>query len=233
MRSNAFSSNGSARASPRTGCPTADGGTSPASVIAVIVPCTCFNSVSSASKATTCAPRRSAAKACRPPPQPMSRRASPGPTCRRSRSTVSIDRPLREHGPPHLDEPLGVGPPGEAGEHARTAAAPMRARWPGSLSRSRIAAVSADGSAGATVRALSPSGPTTSGSAPPVVATTGTPHAMASTAGSENPSYSEGTTATSASAYSSTMRSSVTPDTNCTAPSRPSARSARGHCCPP
>ena len=64
--------------------------------------------------------------------------------------------------------------------------------------------------------------PTTSGTAPPVVATSGTPHAIASTAGSENPSYSDGTTATSASAYSSTMRSVVTPCTNRTAPCNPS-----------
>ena len=42
--------------------------------------------------------------------------------------------------------------------------------------------------------------PTTSGSAPPVVATSGVPHAIPSMAGSENPSYSDGTTATSASA---------------------------------
>ena len=49
-------------------------------------------------------------------------------------------------------------------------------------------------------QAALPSVPTTSGSAPPVVATTGTPHAIASIAGSEKPSYSDGTTATSASA---------------------------------
>src|SRR5205823_2623702 len=38
----------------------------------------------------------------------------------------------------------------------------------------------------------------------------------------ENPSYSDGTTATSASAYSSTTRSSLTPCTNWTTPSSPS-----------
>ena len=47
---------------------------------------------------------------------------------------------------------------------------------------------------------LTPCSPTTSGSAPPVVATSGTAQAIASIAGSENPSYSEGTTAISASA---------------------------------
>ena len=68
----------------------------------------------------------------------------------------------------------------------------------------------------------SPLRPTTSGSAPPVVVTSGTPHAIASIAGSEKPSYSDGTTAISASAYSSTMRSSLTPLTNSTAPVSPS-----------
>src|SRR6266849_2615260 len=66
------------------------------------------------------------------------------------------------------------------------------------------------------------------GTAPPVVPTTGTPHAIASTAGSEKPSYSDGTHATSASAYSSTIRSVVTPCTNSTAPSRPSRSISAG-----
>lgn len=63
-----------------------------------------------------------------------------------------------------------------------------------------MAMAKAPTSPGGTSKPVTPSSPTTSGSAPPVVVTSGTPHAMASTAGRENPSYSEGTTATSASA---------------------------------
>ena len=51
------------------------------------------------------------------------------------------------------------------------------------------------GSPGVTSTAASP---VTSGSAPVRLATSGVPEAMCSTAGSENPSYSEGTTAISA-----------------------------------
>ena len=50
---------------------------------------------------------------------------------------------------------------------------------------------------GSVSSAVSPSRPTTSGIAPPVVATIGAPQAIASMAGRENPSYSDGTTATS------------------------------------
>ena len=60
-------------------------------------------------------------------------------------------------------------------------------------------AASASESPGGTCRQVSPSAPVTSGRAPPVVATSGTPHDIASTAGSEKPSYSDGTTASSAS----------------------------------
>ena len=47
--------------------------------------------------------------------------------------------------------------------------------------------------------AVSPSLPMTSGTAPPVVPTSGVPQAIASMAGREKPSYSDGTTAISAS----------------------------------
>ena len=53
---------------------------------------------------------------------------------------------------------------------------------------------------GGTSRPVTPLSPTTSGSAPPVVARSGVPQAMASIAGNENPSYKDGTTASSASA---------------------------------
>src|SRR5438094_2193265 len=75
---------------------------------------------------------------------------------------------------------------------------PRRRRRPASSSARPSAAASAAESPGGTRRPASPSGPTTSGSPPAVVATSGTAQAMASTAGSEKPSYSEGTTATSA-----------------------------------
>jgi len=72
-------------------------------------------------------------------------------------------------------------------------------------------AASASASPGGTSNPVSPCVPSTSGMAPPVVPSTGTPLAMASTAGSENPSYNDGTMASSASAYSSTIFSSSTP----------------------
>ena len=59
----------------------------------------------------------------------------------------------------------------------------------------RSAAASSSASPGVTSSAASPA---TSGSAPVRLATSGVPEAMCSTAGSENPSYSEGTTAISA-----------------------------------
>src|ERR671910_658107 len=90
-------------------------------------------------------------------------------------------------------------------------AAPTVWRRSDRSSAQRSLAVSASLSPGGTTRAVSPSRPTTSGSAPPDVATSGVPHAMASMAGSEKPSYSEGTTASSASAYSSMIRWSGTP----------------------
>ena len=55
--------------------------------------------------------------------------------------------------------------------------------------------------------------PTTSGIAPACVATSGVPQLMASTAGRENPSYSDGTQATSADASSSAISESSSPDT--------------------
>jgi len=68
---------------------------------------------------------------------------------------------------------------------------------------------------------VTPSSPTTSGKAPPRVATSGTPHAIDSTAGSENPSYSDGTTATSAWAYNSIILSLLIPDSKVTASETP------------
>ena len=53
--------------------------------------------------------------------------------------------------------------------------------------------------------------PTTSGSAPVRLTISGVPDAMCSTAGSENPSYSEGTTATWALAASSASSASLMP----------------------
>ena len=88
-------------------------------------------------------------------------------------------------------------------------------------------AARAPGSSGVTNKAVSPSVPTTSGSAPPVVATSGTPHAMASMAGSENPSYSDGTTATCASAYMPANSSSEIPVTQRTARDSPSLSMVR------
>src|SRR5262249_24064227 len=79
-----------------------------------------------------------------------------------------------------------------------------------------IAKARAPASPGCTRRAVTPSSPTTSGKAPPDVLTNGTPQAIASTAGSENPSSSDGTTATDAWAYSSTIRSLLTADSNAT-----------------
>src|SRR5581483_12027859 len=100
-------------------------------------------------------------------------------------------------------------------------AVPSRSRSAASSRTRPMAPANAPGSPGGTVSAFTPSGPTTSGRAPPVVATRGAPQAMASMAGSEKPSYSEGTTATDASLYSSTMRSWLTPLMNVTAPSSP------------
>ena len=64
------------------------------------------------------------------------------------------------------------------------------------------------GVAGLTSSAASP---VTSGSAPVRLAISGVPEAMCSTAGSENPSYSEGTTAISALASSSASSVSLMP----------------------
>ncbi len=91
-----------------------------------------------------------------------------------------------------------------------------------------MAAASAPGSPGGTSRPVSRWRPTTSGRAPPVVLTRATPQAMASTAGSEKPSYSDGTTATSADAYSSTMRRASTAPATVTAPSSPSRSMVAG-----
>ena len=74
-------------------------------------------------------------------------------------------------------------------------AAPMRRRSLGVVegtadARGERLAVAGDG-----MKQVSPSVPATSGIAPPVVATSGHPVLIASMAGSENPSYSDGTTA--------------------------------------
>ena len=107
----------------------------------------------------------------------------------------------------------------------RRPAAPTRARASPSSSAARITEASESLSPGSARKQVRPWAPATSGRAPPVVATSGVPQAMASMAGSENPSYSDGTTASSAWPYSSTIRSSASPDTKVTAPSNP--RSAR------
>ena len=80
---------------------------------------------------------------------------------------------------------------------------------------------------------LSPGGtrtaasPVTSGSAPDRLATSGVPEAMCSTAGSENPSYSEGTTATSALASRAENASSSRPWVNVTRSARYSWAASR------
>ena len=103
-------------------------------------------------------------------------------------------------------------------------AAPMRSRN-SLLSRPRrIAAANASASPAGHDNTVSLSMPVTSGSAPPVVATKHVPVAIASMAGRLKPSYKLGTTASSASAYNSTMRSSVTPETCVMQSSRPSER---------
>ena len=92
-------------------------------------------------------------------------------------------------------------------------AAPIRLRS-SALSRPRlIEAARPIASPGAQDKTVSLSAPVTSGNAPPVVATRQVPVAIASMAGRLKPSYKLGTTANSASAYNSTIRSSVTPDT--------------------
>lgn len=97
-------------------------------------------------------------------------------------------------------------------------AVPSRARSSASPSSRPRPAASAPASPGGTARQVSPSRPATSGIAPPVVASSGVPVAMASAAGSENPSYSEGTQATSAERIRSTSSASEMPLTNSTAP---------------
>ena len=69
--------------------------------------------------------------------------------------------------------------------------------------------------------------PVTSGSAPARLATSGVPEAMCSTAGSENPSYSEGTTAISALASSAENASSSSPWVNVTRSARDSWAASR------
>ena len=79
-------------------------------------------------------------------------------------------------------------------------------------------------SAGVTKAAASP---VTSGSAPARLATSGVPEAMCSTAGSENPSYSEGTTATSALASRAENACSSSPWVNVTRSARDSWAASR------
>ena len=89
----------------------------------------------------------------------------------------------------------------------------MRLRNSASLRPRRIEAASASASPAGHDKTVSLSAPVTSGNAPPVVATKQIPVDMASIAGRLNPSYRLGTTASSLSAYNSTMRSSLTPET--------------------
>ena len=91
-----------------------------------------------------------------------------------------------------------------------SAAADSRSRSAGVSCSRRSAAASSCSSPGATSRAASP---VTSGSAPVRLATSGVPDAICSTAGSENPSYSDGTTAISALAASSASSVSLMPVT--------------------
>jgi hypothetical protein len=88
----------------------------------------------------------------------------------------------------------------------------------------RSVAASSSGSPGLTRSAASP---VTSGSAPVRLAISGVPEAMCSTAGSENPSYSEGTTAISAVAMNSASSVSLIPLTNRTRSPRASSPMSR------
>ena len=109
-------------------------------------------------------------------------------------------RRIGQHGAVLLHGPLG----GLAPRHWRITrclpAAPTRARASGSSSAApqsggqRLGVARLGQEAGLSV------GSCDFGQRPPVVATRGTPQAIASMAGSEKPSYSEGTTASSASA---------------------------------
>src|ERR1017187_7574466 len=95
---------------------------------------------------------------------------------------------------------------------ARSSARSASAARSAGESWSRLStAASSSSSPGVTRTAASP---VTSGSAPVRLATSGVPDAICSTAGSENPSYSEGTTAISLLATSSARSESLMPVTN-------------------
>ena len=99
----------------------------------------------------------------------------------------------------------------------RTARSASAARSAGESCSRRSTAASSSLSPGVTRVAASP---VTSGSAPDRLATSGVPDAMCSTAGSENPSYSEGTTAISALASRAENASSFSPWVNVTRSAR-------------
>src|SRR5579863_3168106 len=101
----------------------------------------------------------------------------------------------------------------------RSARSASAARSAGSSCSRRSTAASSSLSAGVTRTAASP---VTSGSAPQRLATSGVPDAMCSTAGSENPSYSEGTTAIAALASRAEKASSSSPWVNVTRSARDS-----------
>src|SRR5271157_3870290 len=106
----------------------------------------------------------------------------------------------------------------------RSARSARAARSAGEWFSRRSTAVSSSSSPGVTRTAASP---VTSGSAPVRLATSGVPEAMCSTAGSENPSYSDGTTAVSALASSVESASSLSPWVNVTRSARDSWAASR------
>ena len=212
-RSNAPSGNGIRVASPRTVRAAAPAGTSPAcGHRRDHVALTPRSSPASASSATTDAPRRSASNACRPAPQPRSSTRSPGA----DRQPAEVDG---QHGGPRCGTEADRARR-RAGREARHRLAVLARPWPGRPRARRTAPAPAArprrpaaparraSRAGRGARPPAPRGrpvppaprrrPSTSGSAPVRLAISGVPEAMCSTAGSENPSYSEGTTAISA-----------------------------------
>ena len=161
----------------------------------------------SRSRPTTCAPRSSAPKQWRPPPQP----ASSSQSSRAQPEPIEIDG---EHARPRrARRPCARRP--RASEKTRCtrrrAARPISAtRSCGRLHSSVMAAASASADRGTAPRGRSRRVvPTTSGSAPPTVAITGRPQAIASEAGKPKPSKNDGTSAMRAVEYCSTSSSTV------------------------
>ena len=171
------------------------------------------------------APGPPAARRARPTDRSGSSASAGGPGSDRTAVAMQLGDVgrHRQHLAVLLDGELGAAPPRPAVEHALAsggadAGAQLGVVEAAADRRGQRVGVAGRGTAAPCRRRV----PVTSGSAPPSVATSAVPVTIASIAGRLNPSYRLGTTASSASAYSSTMRSSVTPDTNSTCARRPS-----------